>query len=84
MKHPSKLVNVNDQVECIVLNVLPQERRISLACGKLASNPWDSLHDKFPVGTQVEGRVRNMTDSARLSRLKTASMAGARQQPELD
>jgi len=62
MKHPSKLVNVNDQVECIVLNVLPQERRISLGMRQLASNPWDSLHDKFPVGTQVEGRVRNMTD----------------------
>ncbi len=62
MKHPSKLVNVNDHVECIVLNVLPQERRISLGMRQLASNPWDSLHDKFPVGTQVEGRVRNMTD----------------------
>jgi small subunit ribosomal protein S1 len=62
MKHPSKLVNVNDQVECIVLNVLPQERRISLGMRQLATNPWDSLHDKFPVGTQVEGRVRNMTD----------------------
>ena len=62
MKHPSKLVNVNDHVECIVLNVLPQERRISLGMRQLATNPWDSLHDKFPVGTQVEGRVRNMTD----------------------
>jgi small subunit ribosomal protein S1 len=62
MKHPSKLVNVNDHVECIVLNVLPQERRISLGMRQLAANPWDSLHDKFPVGTQVEGRVRNMTD----------------------
>jgi small subunit ribosomal protein S1 len=62
MKHPSKLVNVNDQVECVILNVLPQERRISLGMRQLASNPWDSLHDKFPVGTQVEGRVRNMTD----------------------
>jgi small subunit ribosomal protein S1 len=62
MKHPSKLVNVNDHVECIVLNVLPQDRRISLGMRQLATNPWDSLHDKFPVGTQVEGRVRNMTD----------------------
>jgi small subunit ribosomal protein S1 len=62
MKHPSKLVNVNDQVECVVLNVLPTERRISLGMRQLASNPWDSLHDKFPVGAQVEGRVRNLTD----------------------
>jgi small subunit ribosomal protein S1 len=62
MKHPSKLVNVGDHVECAVLNVNPAERRISLGMRQLAPNPWDSLHDKFPVGTTVEGRVRNLTD----------------------
>src|SRR5207245_8325507 len=62
MKHPSKLVNVGDQVDCVVLNVNPQERRISLGMRQLASNPWDSLHDKYPVGATVEGRVRNLTD----------------------
>ena len=62
MKHPSKLVNVGDQVECVVINVNPTERRISLGMRQLATNPWDSLHEKFPVGTQVEGRVRNLTD----------------------
>jgi small subunit ribosomal protein S1 len=62
MKHPSKLVNVGDQVECVVLNVNPTERRISLGMRQLASNPWDALHDKYPVGMTVEGRVRNLTD----------------------
>jgi small subunit ribosomal protein S1 len=62
MKHPSKLVNVNDQVECVVLNVNPSERRISLGMRQLASNPWDSLIEKYPVGASVEGRVRNLTD----------------------
>jgi len=62
MKHPSKLVNVGDQVECVVLNVNPQERRISLGMRQLATNPWDALHEKYPVGTTVEGRVRNLTD----------------------
>jgi small subunit ribosomal protein S1 len=62
MKHPSKLVNVNDQVEAVVLNVNPQERRISLGMRQLAANPWDTLHDKYPVGAAVEGRVRNLTD----------------------
>jgi len=62
MKHPSKLVNVGDQVECVVLNVNPQERRISLGMRQLATNPWDALHDKYPVGATVEGRVRNLTD----------------------
>ena len=62
MKHPSKLVNVGDQVECVVLNVNPTERRISLGMRQLATNPWDALHDKYPVGMVVEGRVRNLTD----------------------
>ncbi|MEY2413451.1 MAG: small subunit ribosomal protein [Acidobacteriaceae bacterium] len=62
MKHPSKLVNVGDQVDCVVLNVNPQERRISLGMRQLATNPWDALHDKYPVGATVEGRVRNLTD----------------------
>ena len=62
MKHPSKLVNVNDQVECVVLSVNPHERRISLGMRQLSSNPWDALHEKYPVGSTVEGRVRNLTD----------------------
>ena len=62
MKHPSKLVNVGDQVECVVLAVNPTERRISLGMRQLAANPWDSLHDKYPVGATVEGRVRNLTE----------------------
>ncbi len=62
MKHPSKLVNVGDQVEAVVLNVNPQERRISLGLKQLESNPWESLHEKFPVGSTVEGKVRNLTD----------------------
>ena len=62
MKHPSKLVSVGDQVECVVLNVNPQERRISLGMRQLAANPWDALQEKFPVGATVEGRVRNLTD----------------------
>ncbi len=62
MKHPSKLVNVGDQVECVVINVNPTERRISLGMRQLATNPWDTLHEKFPVGMTVEGRVRNLTD----------------------
>jgi len=62
MKHPSKMVNVGDQVEAVVLNVNPTERRISLGLKQLEANPWESLHDKFPVGAVVEGKVRNLTD----------------------
>ena len=62
MKHPSKMVNVGDQVEAVVLNVNPTERRISLGLKQLESNPWETLHEKFPIGTIVEGKVRNLTD----------------------
>ena len=62
MKHPSKLVNVGDEVDCVVMSVNPTERRISLGMRQLASNPWDTLHDKYPVGATVEGRVRNLTE----------------------
>ena len=62
MKHPSKLVNVGDHVECVVLSVTPGERRISLGMRQLASNPWDSLQEKYPIGATVEGRVRNLTE----------------------
>ncbi len=62
MKHPSKLVNVGDQVDCVVISVNPTERRISLGMRQLATNPWDTLHDKYPVGATVEGRVRNLTE----------------------
>ncbi len=62
MKHPSKLVNVGQELETVVLNVNPQERRISLGLKQLESNPWETLHEKFPVGCVVEGKVRNLTD----------------------
>src|ERR1041385_781955 len=62
MKHPSKIVNVGDQVETVVLNVNPGERRISLGLKQLEANPWETLGDKYPVGSSVEGRVRNLTD----------------------
>ncbi len=62
MKHPSKLLNVNQEVEAVVLNVNPAERRISLGLKQLLANPWESLQEKFPSGTVVEGKVRNLTD----------------------
>lgn len=61
-KHPSKIVKVNDPVEAQVLDVNPTDRRISLGLRQLAANPWDTLAEKYPVGTPVEGRVRNLTD----------------------
>src|SRR5690349_5450406 len=62
MKHPSKIVKPGDEVETVVLNVNPSERRISLGLKQLESNPWERLHEKYPINSTVEGRVRNLTD----------------------
>jgi small subunit ribosomal protein S1 len=62
LKHPSKLVKPGDEVETVVLSVNPADRRISLGMKQLLDNPWENLTDKYPAGTIVEGRVRNLTD----------------------
>ncbi|MBS1815259.1 MAG: 30S ribosomal protein S1 [Acidobacteria bacterium] len=62
MKHPSKMVKPGDEVETIILAVNPNDRRISLGMKQLQENPWENLEDKYPAGTEVEGRVRNLTD----------------------
>ncbi len=62
LKHPSKLVKPNDEVETVVLSVNPADRRISLGMKQLLANPWENLTERYPAGTVVEGRVRNLTD----------------------
>jgi len=62
MKHPSKLVKPGEEVETVVLAVNPGDRRISLGMKQLQENPWEHLVARYPVGTNVEGRVRNLTD----------------------
>ena len=62
MKHPSKLVKPGDEVDTVVLAVNPGDRRISLGMKQLQENPWEHLVARYPVGTNVEGRVRNLTD----------------------
>lgn len=62
MKHPSKVVKPGDQVEAVVLEVQPHERRISLGLKQLEPNPWTTVDTRYSVGSVVEGRVRNMTD----------------------
>jgi small subunit ribosomal protein S1 len=62
MKHPSKVVKPGDQVEAVVLEVHPKDRRISLGLKQLEPNPWTTIDKRYSVGSVVEGRVRNMTD----------------------
>ena len=62
VKHPSKVVNPGDLVEVEVLSVDPKARRISLGMKQVQENPWQTLHERYQVGTRVHGRVRNLTD----------------------
>jgi small subunit ribosomal protein S1 len=62
VKHPSKVVNPGDMVEVEVLSVDPKARRISLGMKQVQENPWQTLHERYQVGTRVHGRVRNLTD----------------------
>jgi small subunit ribosomal protein S1 len=62
IKHPSKLCNVNDVVEAKVIGVDVENKRISLSMKELESNPWDLVEERYPVGSIVRGKVRNITD----------------------
>ena len=62
VKHPSKLLNVSDIVESMVLGVDPQARRISLGLKQIESNPWHQLADTYPIGSTLTGKVRNLTE----------------------
>ena len=62
VKHPSKILNVGDSVDAMVLGVDPAARRISLGLKQVESNPWHELAEKYPVGTKIKGKVRNLTE----------------------
>ncbi len=60
--HPSKILQVGQQVEVVVLNVDPGHRRISLGLKQVMANPWEAAKEKYPVGSTIKGPVRNITD----------------------
>jgi small subunit ribosomal protein S1 len=62
VKHPSKMVAVGDQVEAVVLDVDVKNNRISLGMKQLEPNPYEQLTEKYPPGTVVKGKVRNIAD----------------------
>ena len=62
IRHPSKVVAVSELVEAIVLDIKPESRRISLGMKQVVPNPWDVISEKYPVGTTIEGKIKNITD----------------------
>jgi small subunit ribosomal protein S1 len=61
IRHPSKILAIGDIVEAVVLSVDAQAEKISLGIKQIESDPWLSLTEKYPTGTHLEGKVRNLT-----------------------
>ena len=62
VKHPSKVVNIGDEVEAVVLDVDERDRKISLGMKQTEANPWTVIEEQYPIGTKVSGQVRNITN----------------------
>ena len=60
--HPGKIVSTSQQVEVMVLDVDLSKRRISLGLKQCTANPWEDLTETYPIGTEIEGEVRNITE----------------------
>jgi small subunit ribosomal protein S1 len=62
VRHPSKLVNMGDEVDAVVLDVNRAAKRISLGMKQVEPDPWQTIEDRYKIGQHVLGRVRNLTD----------------------
>ena len=62
VKHPSKILTVGQEVECQVLGIDQEAHRISLGLKQVEPNPWEQLVEKYPVGSKIKGKVRNLTE----------------------
>ncbi len=62
VRHPSKVVSIGDEIEALVLKVDPANEKISLGLKQVEPDPWLTLDERFPVGSRVSGKVRNLTN----------------------
>ncbi|WP_299805167.1 30S ribosomal protein S1 [uncultured Shewanella sp.] len=60
--HPSKVVNLGDEVEVLVLDIDEERRRISLGLKQCKTNPWDDFAERFNKGDKVSGKIKSITD----------------------
>jgi len=61
IKHPSKIMNVGDKIDAVVLSVDRENEKISLGIKQMEPDPWETIEMKYPVGKVVSGKVRNLT-----------------------
>ena len=61
-RHPSKIVNIGDTIEAVVLSVDKERKRISLGMKQIEPNPWDLVGERYAINSIVTGKVRNLTD----------------------
>jgi len=61
VRHPSQLLSINEEVECVVLRVDEEDKKISLGMKQTEEDPWLALPAKYPQGTRITGVVRNLT-----------------------
>ncbi len=62
IRHPSKILSIGDEIEAMVLKVDAQGEKISLGLKQIEPDPWLTLDERFPIGSRVTGRVRNLTN----------------------
>ncbi len=62
VRHPSKVVNIGDMVETVVLRVDQENEKISLGLKQTQPDPWETLDQRYPVGTRLVGKIRNITN----------------------
>jgi len=62
IKHPSKVLTVGQEVDCQVLGIDQEAHRISLGLKQVEANPWVQLAEKYPIGSRIKGKVRNLTE----------------------
>jgi small subunit ribosomal protein S1 len=62
IRHPSQVLSVGDAVECAVLEIDSQRKRVSLSLKQVEPNPWEVIGEKYPVGSIIEGKIKNITE----------------------
>ncbi|HYJ33083.1 MAG TPA: 30S ribosomal protein S1 [Candidatus Binatia bacterium] len=62
VRHPSKVVAIGDEVEAMILKIDKDNEKISLGLKQIEPDPWLTLDERFPIGTRLSGKVRNLTN----------------------